>query len=826
MTTTPAYPGLSVWNKIFAFILLIFGLAMTGGGGYLAAVGGSWYYLLAGLGSIIAAIAIFRRSSSAVYWFGLVFVGTLLWTIYESGLDYWGWVPRFDIMLLLGIAFAFQLPNLKPGISRTFSRSLGAVFIAGFVVAAIIPFTALNVTPAKDVPTAGSNSFATDTGSGKASNPDSGDWYTYGGSLASQRFVNSTQITPENVKDLKLAWQFRTGDLPKTRWGAENTPIKVGDTLYTCTARNRVFALDAATGKEKWHFDPKVDDKSIPYTAACRGLTWFDATTNSHVTANQATAAAPVEASVATSDNGDCDQRIILGTLDARIIELNAKTGEVCRSFGHEGTVKLTEDMGEVYEGYVAINSAPVVIRDTLVVAHQTIDGQRAFGPPGVIKAYDVRTGELKWAWDAAAPNTATPKSGPDAYKRGSPDVWTSFTGDDKLGLVYLPVANASGDYWSSSRTAAELKYAVTLTALDIKTGLPVWSFQSAHKDVWDYDPGSQPTLFDYPAKNGEKIPAIIYPTKQGEIYVLDRRTGKSLFGVEERNVPGGGVEPEARSPTQPYSLFHHLSKPDLTPKDMWGLTPFDQMVCRIQFQKASYKGQYTPPESSRHSIEYPGYNGGSDWGSVAFDPNRGIIIANYNDMPNYNILVPRAKADALGWKPRDEIDANPNDKGHAEGAGDPQTGVPYAVNVNAGWRLPFTGMLCKEPPYGGIRAIDVRDGRTLWDRPLGTARRNGPFGLPSGLPINIGTPNNGGSVVTSSGLIFIAAATDDLIRAIDINTGKTVWSTPLPAGGQANPMIYTQNGREYLVIVAAGHHFMETPVGDYVLAWALPEKQ
>ncbi|WP_437247527.1 outer membrane protein assembly factor BamB family protein [Pluralibacter gergoviae] len=345
-------------------------------------------------------------------------------------------------------------------------------------------------------------------------------------------------------------------------------------------------------------------------------------------------------------------------------------------------------------------------------------------------------------------------------------------------------------------------------------------------KTFWDYDPGSQPTLFDYPGKNGEKIPAIIYPTKQGEIYVLDRRNGKSLFGVEERKVPGGGAEPEARSPTQPYSLFHHLSKPDLTPKDMWGLTPFDQMVCRIQFQKAAYKGQYTPPESVRHSIEYPGYNGGSDWGSVAFDPNRGIIIANYNDMPNYNILVPRAKADALGWKPRDEMDANPDDHGHAEGAGDPQTGVPYAVNVNAGWRLPFTGMLCKEPPYGGIRAIDVRDGRTLWDRPLGTARRNGPFGIPSGLPINIGTPNNGGSVVTASGLIFIAAATDDLIRAIDINTGKTVWSTPLPAGGQANPMIYTQNGREYLVIVAAGHHFMETPVGDYVLAWALPEKQ
>ena len=264
----------------------------------------------------------------------------------------------------------------------------------------------------------------------------------------------------------------------------------------------------------------------------------------------------------------------------------------------------------------------------------------------------------------------------------------------------------------------------------------------------------------------------------------------------------------------------------------MWGMSPIDQMICRIGFRQAAYEGIYTPPTTDRRWIQYPGYNGGSDWGGVAVDPRRGWIIANYNDMPNYNRLVPREEANEKGWFPRGDprLEAQtPGSRGGvpegAEGAGDPQWGVPYAIDVNAGWRMKSTGMLCKQPPYGGIRAIDIRTGRTVWDRPLGTARKNGPFGIPSMLPIDIGTPNNGGSVVTAGGLIFIAAATDDLIRAIDIETGETVWSEALPAGGQAGPMVYEQDGRQYLVLMTGGHHFMETPKGDQVIAWALPQR-
>jgi quinoprotein glucose dehydrogenase len=291
------------------------------------------------------------------------------------------------------------------------------------------------------------------------------------------------------------------------------------------------------------------------------------------------------------------------------------------------------------------------------------------------------------------------------------------------------------------------------------------------------------------------------------------------MFPVEEREVPQGGVEPAYLSPTQPFSTYHTLAFPQLEETDMWGMSPLDQLWCRIQFRRAEYQGIYTPPTTDRHWIQYPGYNGGNDWGGVAVDPERGILIANYNNMANFNRLVPREEVDRLGVTPITVPEQNedaPEDLA-------PQAGAPYGIDVNAGWRIDFTGLMCTQPPYGGIRAIDLATGRTLWDRPLGTARANGPFGIPSGLPFDIGTPNNGGPVVTASGLVFIAAATDNLIRAIDIRTGETLWSDVLPAGGQANPIIVEADGREFLIVGAGGHHFMETPIGDYVVAYALP---
>lgn len=845
-TTTSSGGAGSVFAKLVGIIVALVGLALGAGGAYLATLGGSWYYLVAGVLMLISGIQLFRGRVSGAVIYGVVFVGTFLWAAWESGLNYWRWIPRLDVVLILAILVALVTPALKDGPTRKTGFSLAGVLFLGLIVAGALAFVpGRGYQHLEDVPAVADESLSTDVGDAQPADvPADGDWAAYGRDSAATRYSPADQITPDNVGDLEVAWQYRTGDILDHRWGAETTPLKVGDDVFLCTSRNILISLNAATGEENWRYDPVVSEDAIPYTAACRGVTYYevpedrlDPSAESATADEQGeqTAATdtqegddgtagddtPQQPAVAANEEQTCRARIISGTLDGRIIEVDAATGEPCTDFGDNGQVDIKRNMGETPPGYVSINSAPVVVRDIVVTGHQVLDGQRRYPPSGVIKGFDAVTGELQWAWDAGRPDQSEPLTGDETYVRGSPNMWTTAAGDSKLGLVYLPMANSAADYWSSSRTPEENEWASSMVALDVETGLPKWHFQTAHKDVWDYDPGSQPTLIDFPTGNG-KVPALVMPTKQGDIYVFNRETGELLGGgAEERPVPQGGAEPEQRSETQPFSLYATLRQPDIDEKDMWGMTPFDQLFCRIQYRQASWKGMYTPPTAEQPWIQYTGYNGGSDWGSVAIDPHRGVIIANYNDMPNYNELVPRDVANKLGWVPREE---QKEDSGGAEGAGDPQANTPYAINVNAGWRVPYTGMLCKQPPYGHIRAIDLASGDTLWDRPLGTARANGPWGIRSGLPIDIGTPNNGGSVVTAGGLIFIAAATDDLIRAIDIESGKTIWQAPLPAGGQANPMVYEANGRQYVVIVATGHHFMETPTGDYVIAYALPE--
>lgn len=628
------------------------------------------------------------------------------------------------------------------------------------------------------------------------------DWVAYGRTVEATRYSPLDAINTENVGQLTRAWVYRSGDMPPEsvdgKWAPENTPLKVGTALYLCTPRNIMVSLDAASGRERWRYDPNVTIDNIPYSASCRGVSFYE--------------------QPGAPDDALCKRRVIEGTLDARLIAVDADTGQLCPEFGDNGQVDLLQGMGESVPGFVAVTSPPTIVRGVAVVGHQVLDGQKEDAPSGVIRGYDAVTGELAWAWDMGRPGKTGRPEGDEVYTRGTPNAWTIFAGDEELGMVYVPMGNSSVDYWAGNRRDFENRFSTALVALDATSGEVRWEFQTVHKDLWDYDLGSQPTLLDFPTGNGGTTPAVILPTKQGDIFVFDRATGEPLTEVVERPVPQSELPNENAAPTQPFSIgMPTLAKPELTGRDTWGLTPLDQLWCRIQFHQASYEGRYTPPTVERSFIQYPGYNGGNDWGSGSLDPERGIFVANYNNIPMYDRLIHRDEANKRGMVPVGQPGGTTD-----SGGGVPQAGSPYAVSIKP-WRNGFTGMPCTRPPFGGIMAIDIDTREVLWDVPLGTARANGPFGIPSRLPVVIGTPNNGGSVITAGGLIFIAAATDNQIRAIDIETGDVLWEDELPAGGQATPMTFEADGRQYLVINAGGHHFMETPIGDYFIAYSLP---
>lgn len=868
-------------TMILAAAILALGVVIGAGGVWLLTLGGSWYYAIAGLGLIATGVLMLMGRMLGVFAYVATFLFTLVWAFWEAGLDGWALVPRLAgpavllVLVLLTIpvlrrrdtsretwsrqgaataataAFAFLL------VSGPWSSDLGqltavaqdtSVEVAPDAVVEpqpdpvpaepAAPATTGEPAPAPGVEPATPDAIApaalTETPAAGEADPAETvdpatpaetappasepvnaqrqarpmaeigeDWPAYGGDLHATRYSPLAQITPDNVAELERLWEFSTGDLPSEaaegKYSPENTPLKVGDSLFICTPMGKITAVEALTGKEQWHFDPEVPVDAIPYGATCRGVAYYE---------------------VADAEPDSlCATRIIWGTLDARLIAIDSGTGQLCSDFGNNGEVDLEEGLGRTVPGWYALTSPPTIVRGVAVVGAQVTDGNAEDSPSGVVRGYDAVTGELVWAWDLENPDLTVPLAEGETYSRGTPNMWTIASGDEELGQVYLPLGNSAVDYYGSNRSAAENEFATALVALDATTGEEAWHFQTVRNDVWDYDLGSQPSLVDFPTDDGS-VPAIVLASKQGDIYILDRRSGEPLFPVEDRPVPQGGVEPDYLAETQPFSTYHTLAFPPLEERDMWGFTPIDQLWCRIQFRQSNYEGIYTPPSADRPWIQYPGYNGGNDWGSLAIDVERGLIIANYNNMPNHNQLIPRERVDELGVVPIDAPEQNPNAPSDIA----PQAGAPYGIDVNAGWRVGFTGLLCKEPPYGGIRAIDLSTGDTVWDRPFGTARNNGPFGIPSMLPLTIGTPNNGGPVVTAGGLIFIGATTDNLIHAIDVETGETVWTDVLPGGGQATPMVYEIDGRQVVLIYPGGHHFMETPISDQVIAYALPE--
>jgi membrane-bound PQQ-dependent dehydrogenase (glucose/quinate/shikimate family) len=478
--------------------------------------------------------------------------------------------------------------------------------------------------------------------------------------------------------------------------------------------------------------------------------------------------------------------------------------------------------MGEIISGYYYVSSAPQIVRGRIVVGGWVSDGQMTGEPAGVIRAFDAVTGAFAWAFDIGNPDDHGEPAPGKEYTRGTPNSWAPISADEELGLVYLPIGNATPDYWGGHRTAQDNRFASSVLALDAETGALRWSFQTVHYDLWDYDVGSQPCLIDLTI-GGERVPALVQATKRGQNFVLDRRSGKPLFEVQELPAPQGGVEDPARlSQTQPYSVgmprFDGLDATEplgLGERHMWGLTPFDQLWSRIKFRRARWQGTMTPPGTD-NTINYPGSLGGSNWGSLSFDPERGVMVGQWNRMGMYLRLMPRAEADARGLKPATSA-------GRDVGGDVAQAGTPYAAELS-----PFLsplGVPAIAPPYALVTAVDLNTQKVIWTRRSGTAEDSGPLGLRSRLPIPMGVPGLGGAITTRSGLVFIAASGEQSLRAMDLRTGDVLWKGRLPAGGNATPMTYLspESGRQFVVIAAGGHNLMRTQPGDYIVAYALP---
>ncbi len=607
------------------------------------------------------------------------------------------------------------------------------------------------------------------------------DWPHWGGSEGGSRYSPLTQVTPQNVGRLKKAWTYHIGmiDAPEQSSPTfEGTPIVAGGRMFVCSGMGKVAALDPETGKELWEYRYTADTTGS-YLLNCRGLTHY---------ADGARYA------------GECPGRVFAGTLDGRLLALDAATGKLCAGFGDNGSLDLLKGLGKTQPGDFSISSPPVIVDGRIILGGRIPDNMRVDVPAGVIRAFDVHTGALVWAWNSAPPGELPPEGEP--YVRGTPNAWAPLAVDSERKLVFVPTGNAATDHTNIIRGDKD-HYAASIVALDATTGQLKWHFRTVHKDHWDYDIPSQPVLFPL-QRNGVEIPALAQSTKQGHIFILNRETGEPLFPVEERPVSlTGAIEGERYSPTQPFPANPaFIVRRELTRDDIWGFTPWDKGKCREMFDNANWEGVFTPP-SLRGTVYFPSFMGATNWGGVSVDPVNNILVTNTTQVPAILRMYPRAEADRLMAAGKRMT---------------PSIGAPYAHTMEP--MLSPLGAPCIRPPWGTLLAIDLEKGERLWEVPLGSTRDVAPFPL----WFDWGVPNMGGSLLTASGLVFIGATADNFLRAFDVKTGQELWKARLPGGGQATPMSYrlSKDGRQYVVIAAGGHKYLGTDVSDALVAYAL----
>lgn len=787
---------------VTSVVFTLVGLVLAIGGGWLLSLGGSPYYLIAGIGVAATGVLLWRRSVAALWLYGVVLLGTVAWAIGEVGLNGWSLEPRLVAPIVLGLWLLLPwvrrpLVPARPGASARFAPAAPAVAAAIAAVVLVEGFL-------QPVGVAGTASAIATPGQVDGSVPPS-DWWFYGRTPKGDRFSPLAQINAGNVDKLQVAWTAETGDHMRPgedvggtdaghEFNFEATPIKVGDTVYVCTGHSWVEALDAATGKIKWKFNPHADTNPDVYLA-CRGVAYYQAP--------------PGRAKV-------CQTRIISPVLDARVVALDAQTGQPCPDFGKGGFIDLKQYLGHVPAGFHFVTSPPLVLHDRMILGGWVYDNQARGEPSGAVRAFDPVSGQIIWAWDVGHPDQVVHPGDGTVLTRGTPNAWGVYTADPALNMVYLPLGNATPDYFGGGRRPFDDAYNSSIVALDITTGQPRWHYQTVHHDVWDFDLPVGPSLVDLPV-GGRTVPALVQSTKRGEFFVLDRTNGRPLVKTIEKPVPQNAVPGDRMSPTQPYPVgMPSLTPANLVENHLWGATPIDQMMCRIQFRRSAYEGQFTPPQLTQ-TIVYPAFDGVIDWHGASIDPTRKLLIANSNYIPFMVQLKPRGPLEKSGQVPPWNGEGNePKIHGVA-----PQYGTPY-VGVVHPWLNPL-GVPCNPPPWGTLTAIDLTTHKIVWQHPIGDTRATGLFGTHTNLPMKTGIFNIGGNMITAGGLVFIGATADDMFRAIDLNTGKTLWSRQLPAGGNATPMSYSVNGRQYVLIAAGGHGGLGTKTGDSLVAYALP---
>ena len=627
---------------------------------------------------------------------------------------------------------------------------------------------------------------------------DGARWDHYGGGQHGRQYSSLSQITRDNVEQLEEVWRYRTGELGQGHrepFAFQANPILVEGRLYLPTGSAIVIALDPATGKEIWRYDPKIDRSKPHDEIANRGVTsWIDPS---------ATIASP------------CRHRIFVGTLDARLIALDGASGKPCADFGEGGAIWLNKgvraDPGP--RVHYTITSPPVIVDDVVIIGSAIGDNRAVESELGIVRGIDARSGEERWRWDPIPRQPDDPAHASwrrdEVARNGSANAWAPLAADPELGLVYVPTGSASPDFYGGERQGDNL-YADSLVALQAATGEIAWYQQLIHHDVWDFDLAAQPTLVEL-EHAGEIVPAVLQGTKTGFIFSFNRLTGEPIFDIEERPVPQEGVDGEHLSPTQPYPVAPPSIARDgvVTEDDAWGMLYFDKRACREKIARLNSRGLFTPP-SIEGSVMLPGNAGGINWGGLAFDPASQTVVTFSMDVPFEVALIKRDEVEAV------------RESGDFEGFEfASMSGTPYGMRRSL-LSSPL-GLPCTAPPWGVLAAIDMRQGTIEWQRSVGSVQDMAPAIFPN---LELGMAGLGGPIITAGGVIFMAAVMDDYLRAFDLKDGKTLWEARLPAGGQATPMTYflEETGKQYVVIAAGGHARIGTTPGDYVIAYALPE--